>query len=104
MQIVRSALLWASRSARMERLVRGSRFTRPLVSRFMPGETLDEAMVAARRLSAGSTPPILTYLGENIRDDAAADQSLAEYERMLALLAHDKLDTQVSIKLTQFGW
>jgi proline dehydrogenase len=104
MQIVRSALLWASRNARMERIVRGSRFTRPLVSRFMPGETLDEAMVAARSLGAESTPTILTYLGENVRDDAAADQSLAEYERMLALLARDKLNTQVSIKLTQFGW
>ena len=104
MPIIRSALLWASRNARMERIVRRSRFTQPLVSRFMPGETLEDALAAARALGAGSTPTILTYLGENVRDDAAADQSLAEYDRMLDLLARDKLDTHVSIKLTQFGW
>jgi proline dehydrogenase len=104
MQIVRSALLWASRNARMERLVRRSTLTRPLVSRFMPGETLEEAVVAARTLGAEKTPTILTYLGENVRDDAAGDQSLAEYNRMLDVLGRDKLETQVSIKLTQFGW
>lgn len=104
MQMLRSALLWASRSPRMERLVRGSRWTRPLVARFMPGEMLDDALAAARALRESGTPTILTYLGENVANDAAADESLAEYDRMLALLARERLDAHVSIKLTQFGW
>lgn len=79
---------------------------RPLVSRFMPGETLDEAMTAVRRLHAGGrgAPVIMTYLGENVITDAAADETVAEYERLFGALAPLGADAHVSIKLTQFGW
>lgn len=101
---VRSALLWASQSRRMERLVRSSRMVRPLVSRFMPGEDLDDAMVAVRDLRDEGTPTILTYLGENVASDADADHTVAEYLRLFAALKAEGADAHVSIKLTQFGW
>jgi proline dehydrogenase len=104
MNPMRSALLWASQSSRMERIVRGSRFTRPMVRRFMPGESLEEAIAACVALRAEGTPTILTALGENITTDAAADATVAEYERLFAAVKREKLDTHVSIKLTQFGW
>ena len=104
MNPMRSALLWASQSPRMERLVRASRFTRPMVRRFMPGESLEEAIAACVALRAEGTPTILTALGENITTDAAADATVAEYERLFAAVKREKLDTHVSIKLTQFGW
>lgn len=88
----------------MERIVRGSRFTRPMVRRFMPGESLEEAIAACVTLKAEGTPTILTALGENITTDAAADATVAEYERLFAAVKREKLDTHVSIKLTQFGW
>lgn len=77
---------------------------RPLVSRFMPGETIDEAMSAVRRLKAEGTPVIMTYLGENVTSDADAEQTVAEYERLFAALRQEGADAHVSIKLTQFGW
>jgi proline dehydrogenase len=104
MNPMRSALLWASQSPRMERIVRASRFTRPMVRRFMPGESLEEAIAACVALRAEGTPTILTALGENITTDAAADATVAEYERLFAAVKREKLDTHVSIKLTQFGW
>ena len=104
MKLARSALLWASQSPRMERLVRSSRLTRPLVRRFMPGESLEEAIAAAKQLKAEGTPTILTYLGENVNTDAAAEAVVAEYERLFAAIKREGLDTHVSIKLTQFGW
>jgi proline dehydrogenase len=104
MKIVRSALLWASQSPRMERLVRSSRAMRPVVMKFMPGETLEETMVAVRKLKAEGTPTIMTYLGENVNSDAAADATVAEYEKLFAALKADGADAHVSIKLTQFGW
>ena len=104
MNPARSALLWASQSPRMERIVRASRFTRPMVRRFMPGESLDEAIAACVALKAQGTPTILTALGENITTDAAADATVAEYERLFAAVKKNGLDTHVSIKLTQFGW
>jgi proline dehydrogenase len=88
----------------MERLVRSSRAMRPLVSKFMPGEAIDDVLLAIRSLQAQNTPTIITFLGENVTSDAAADQTVAEYERLLAALKAEGSDTHVSIKLTQFGW
>ncbi len=102
--MLRSALLWASQNRAIERIVRSSRAARPLVSRFMPGETIADALRAARALQSEGTPSIITYLGENVASEAAADATLAEYERLLAALAAQGADTHVSIKLTQFGW
>jgi proline dehydrogenase len=103
-QLLRSSLLWASRNRRMESIVRSSRAMRPLVSRFMPGESIEETMAAVRALKAEGTPTILTYLGENVTTDAAADETLAEYERLFAAVRAERADAHVSIKLTQFGW
>lgn len=104
MQLLRSSLLWASQNRRIESVVRSSRVMRPLVSKFMPGETIDEAVRAVRALKAEGTPTIITYLGENVASDAAADETVAEYEQLFAALAAESADAHVSIKLTQFGW
>ena len=88
----------------MERITRSSRPMRPLVRRFMPGETIDDAMIAVRRLKSEGTPVIITYLGENVSTDAAADETVAEYVRLFAALKEFGAGAHVSIKLTQFGW
>lgn len=104
MQPLRSSLLWASRNRRIERLVRSSRVIRPLVSKFMPGETLDDAMSAVRALNGGGTPAIVTYLGENVNSDADADETVVQYDQLFAALSAAGAASHVSIKLTQFGW
>ena len=104
MQLLRSSLLWASRNQRMERMVRSSRVMRPLVSRFMPGESIEDAMRAVRTLKSEGAPVILTYLGENVATETDADQTSAEYDRLFAALRAESADAHVSIKLTQFGW
>ena len=104
MQILRSSLLWASQSPKMERLVRSSRAMRPLVSRFMPGESLDDVIAAVNALKAQATPTIITHLGENVASDAAAELTVAEYDRLIAALAATGSGADVSVKLTQFGW
>jgi proline dehydrogenase len=104
MSVMRSALLWASQNSRMEQLVRSSRAMRPLVSRFMPGETIAEALSATQTLQTRGTPVIITYLGENVVTEAAADETLAEYQRLAGALAPMHDTAHVSIKLTQFGW
>lgn len=84
--------------------MRSSRTVRPLVSRFMPGESIADVLRAVRELRAEGTPSIITYLGENSASDTDADETVAEYERLLSTLAAEGSDTHVSIKLTQFGW
>lgn len=104
MQLMRSVLLWASRNATLERVVKSSPMMRPLVSRFMPGEGIEDAMRAVRELHAEQTPAIVTYLGENVSTDAAANQTVAEYEQLFAAVRQSAADVHISIKLTQFGW
>ena len=104
MQLLRSSLLWASQNPRMERIVRSSRAMRPLVSRFMPGESLDDVIRVVETLKAQGTPTIITHLGENVASDAAADLTVVEYERLIAALAATQSGADVSVKLTQFGW
>jgi proline dehydrogenase len=104
MQAVRSALLLASRSRRLERAVRSSALSGPLVSRFMPGETVQDAMLAVRALEAERTPSIITFLGENVASDAAADETVEEYRALLEAVSAFGEPAHASIKLTQFGW
>ena len=118
MQLLRSSLLWASRNRRMERIVRSNRAMRPLVSRFIPGENLDDARKAVRTLDAEGTPSILTYLGENVTSEIEAEGSMSHYLELMASLSADQiilksntrastaadLRAHISIKLTQFGW
>jgi proline dehydrogenase len=75
---------------------------RPLISRFMPGEDVADALRAVRELNQSGTPAILTYLGENVSTDAAAAATVAEYERLFSALQREGA-SHVSIKLTQFG-
>ena len=104
MQLLRSTLLWASQNKRIEDMVRSSSAIRPLVTRFMPGETIEDVLRAVDELERQNTPSIVTYLGENVTSDAAADLTVAEYERLIAALSGRGAHSPVSIKLTQFGW
>jgi proline dehydrogenase len=75
-----------------------------VASRFVAGETLDEAMRAARTLDRLRTSTMLDHLGENV---GSATQAVAARDAYLAALdrvaAEDGLDCGVSVKLTQLG-
>jgi proline dehydrogenase len=103
MPLLRDALLRAARSGWLrERAVRCS-FVRRSVSRFMPGETLDDALSAARALHQRGVPAIFTRLGENVGDCGEADAVTRHYLEVLDRVADGGLDAQISVKLTQLG-
>jgi len=78
-------------------------FVRKSVSRFMPGETLDDAVAAAHRLRQRGLGTVFTHLGENIADAAEADAVVAHYLDVLQRIAGENLETEISVKLTQLG-
>ena len=103
MNPMRNLLLAGSRSAWLQRQVTSRRFVKIAVRRFMPGETLDEALVAAgeqNRLGIGVT---LTHLGENLSDKSEADAVLAHYIDVLDRIRTANLNAEVSVKPTQLG-
>lgn len=74
-----------------------------LASRFVAGETLEEALEAARRLNAQGLKATLDHLGEECRGPEQAKADVREYVGMLRAIAEEKLDCNVSLKLTQLG-
>ena len=78
-------------------------FIRRAVSRFMPGESFDEMIAAARATAADGIPAVFTRLGENVKDLAEADAVASHYLEGIDKVRTLNLDCEPSIKLTQLG-
>jgi len=78
-------------------------FVRRAVSRFMPGETLDDALAAAQKLEHSSMGTLFTLLGENVTEPAEATQVTEHYIGALEQIRNRGLGTELSVKLTQLG-
>ena len=115
MSLVRNLILKTSGLKPVEAIVRKSFLFRPLVTRFIAGDTLDEALVESETILRNGQRITLDYLGENAHSESEALASCAIYATML-----DKIDTiaavqkwksasvgteplNISIKLTQCG-
>src|SRR5262249_55365069 len=79
------------------------KFVRKSVSRFMPGEALEDAIAAAHRLRSRNLGTAFTHLGENIADAEEAKGVTAHYLGVLERIHGEKLATEISVKLTQLG-
>ena len=105
MGLGRSLILKTAAWKPVERLVRRSFLFRPLVRRFIAGDTLDQAMIQAEALAAKGLFSSLDYLGENTLSEAEAEAAKRAYIDMLDRIAasphRDAIN--ISIKLTQCG-
>jgi proline dehydrogenase len=71
--------------------------------RFIAGETVEEAVVAARGVEAAGMTQTLDYLGESVASIAEADRATRDYLRVLEAIAAAGIGRNVSLKLTQLG-
>jgi len=78
-------------------------FIRKAVSRFMPGEKVEDAIEAARTLEQNRIGTVFTQLGENISDESEADAVRAHYIDVLDKISLLNLPTEISVKPTQLG-
>ncbi len=101
--MLRAGLLYLSEQKAVFKFVRSNPIAKKLASRFVAGETLDSAVEAVRALNANGVTTSLDLLGESVRTEdearAAADTAIA----MLDRIAADKLQSNISVKLTQLG-
>jgi proline dehydrogenase len=101
--MIRSALISLSHSPKAKRFILSNGMARRTARRFVAGEELDDAVAAARESNAAGLKVTLDFLGENVtsRDDArrAREMYLGVFNR----IAREKLDANVSLKLTQLG-
>src|SRR6266496_1924860 len=100
----RRALLWASQNAFLRRRLPRLPFVRRAVLKFMPGETLDSGLAAARRFAERGLATTFTYLGENVATATEADAVTRHYLEVLDRVAEMRLDAEISVKLTHLGF
>jgi proline dehydrogenase len=100
---MRRALLWAADNPTLKRRVPRFRFVRRAVRKFMPGETLDDALSAARALAGRGVAATFTELGENVTTVEEADAVVAHYLEVLDRVAEAGMDVEISVKLTHLG-
>ena len=103
MDILRSVFLAAAQSGWLREHAPRFRFVRRTVSRFMPGEDLEDALAAASELRQKSIGTVLTQLGENVTDASEASAVRNHYLHALKRAHELSLDAQVSVKLTHLG-
>ena len=103
MAIVRSMLLAASQNTWMRERASKYGFVLKTVSRFIPGENLEDALAAAHALANKKIGSVVTKLGENVKDAAEAAQATAHYLHALQRIHEQNLETEISVKLTQMG-
>jgi proline dehydrogenase len=103
MGLARNTLLWISENRKLRQALPKYKFIRRAVSRFMPGELLEDALQAAERLKPQSINTVFTLLGENVTDEREAKLEVGHYVDMLRQINKRGLDTYVSVKLTHLG-
>jgi proline dehydrogenase len=103
MSVMRNVLLKASESSWLRERAPRYKFIRRSVERFLPGESLDDALAAAGRLAERRITTLLTHLGENVVDRSEAEEVTQRYLQALDRIRAAELPSEISVKLTQLG-
>lgn len=103
MSVMRKTLLAASTNAWLRDHVTKWGFVRRSVTRFMPGERIEDALEAAKEQQKAGINTILTRLGENLTTPEEAEEVTRHYLDVLDKVAAAGLDAHISVKPTQLG-
>jgi proline dehydrogenase len=108
-RVARPVILAASRSDGLRRTAERLPVTREVVHRFVPGETVHDALDSVEQLRRSGRLVSIDYLGEDVTDVDAADATVDAYLKLLdALGRRDETDAtvrslEVSLKLSALG-
>jgi len=81
----------------------GMRRSSSFARRFIAGETVAEAIAAARDVEAAGCLQTLDYLGESVATLAEADAATRAYQGIIDAIAASGIGRNLSLKLTQLG-
>ncbi|MEV7680207.1 proline dehydrogenase family protein [Streptomyces sp. NPDC088341] len=98
-------ILAASRSDRMRRVVSAAPVTKPVVNRFIAGESIEETAPVIEAMAGRGLEVTLDVLGEDITDPAEALLARDAYLRLIEALTPLELGAraEMSVKLSSFG-
>jgi proline dehydrogenase len=101
--ITRSALIWLSRQEGLKDFATSFRFFKKLTTRFVAGENIDEVIPFIHQINSENATASFDHLNESVGSAAEAEQEVLEYLNILAKIDEQRVRSNVSIKLTQFG-
>ncbi len=79
------------------------RMVKPVAMRYIAGEGLEDAVRVVRALNARGMMATVDVLGEDVSTREEAEQAREAYAKMLKTIQEERLNSNLSIKLTQFG-
>lgn len=101
--MLREFLIHLSENELARRFTMHAPGARTMARRFVAGETVEEGVAAARALNAAGMKVTLDCLGESVSSEQEAAAAAETYLRLIDRIAEEKLDANVSLKLTQMG-
>jgi proline dehydrogenase len=101
--ILRSSVLWAADNRWLRAHLPRYRFVKASVRRFMPGESLAEAMDAAAALESQGLVTAFTQLGENVTTAGEARAVFDHYRDAYDAIDDRGLHAEFSVKPTHLG-
>ena len=99
----RSALIWLSRHEGLKDFATSFRIFKKLTTRFVAGESIDEAIDFIREINAEGSSATFDHLNESVGSADEANHEVSEYLNILSKIDETRIDSNASIKLTQFG-
>lgn len=101
--LTRNALIYLSRQEGLKEFAAHFKPFRKMTTRFVAGETIEEAVAAIRELNAAGCSASFDHLNESVANAEEAEKEKEEYLRILDQIERTNINSNVSIKLTQFG-
>ena len=103
MSVLRSTFIALSRNRMLRRFSERSRIGNKMSSRFVAGLEIEDALRVADQVNRQGMAVTLDSLGESVTTEAEALKSAEVYHRLLDEIAARKLNSNISVKLTQMG-
>ena len=101
--LIRNLIFWLSTKKGVTDAIARRGMKYGFAKRFIAGETLEDALKASAELCTAGRRVSLNHLGENVRTGEEARRVRDSYLKMTRQLDAQKLDGNISIKLTQLG-
>lgn len=101
--MLKSTFLYLSKSEGFKNFLTRFQSFNNVTHRFVAGEELHDAIDAVRELNRKSISASFDHLGESITSEAETRNEVNEYIRVLDSIDEKKLNSNVSVKLTQLG-
>jgi proline dehydrogenase len=103
MPVLRSAFIALSHNRPLRKFAEHSSIGDKLSSRFVAGLEIEDALRVAQQVNQQGMLVTLDSLGESVTNAAEAHRSADIYHQLLDQIAARKLNSNISVKLTQMG-